>query len=64
MRKRLKKWLIERFFPAEAKLEIESLRQQLAEKEAEIERLEAYIDGLETGLRAQRRMVIHNEVKK
>lgn len=58
--KRIKQWLFERFYPAVAKEEIARLRQELAAKDAELERLNAYIDGLEAGVRAQRRIVIHN----
>lgn len=61
---RLKRWLFERYFPAEAKEAIELLREQLREKNREIIMLNAYIDGLEAGLRAQRRVTIHNEVSK
>lgn len=61
---KLKKWLIERYFPAEAKLQIARLEREIFEKDAEIASLHAYIDGLEFGMRAQRRIVVHNEVKK
>ena len=61
---RVKKWLFERYFPAEAKEEIAKLEREIIDKDAEIERLNTYIDGLRDGYRAQRRMVIHNEVKK
>lgn len=69
MMKRIKQWLIERFLPVWAKetvlaenkrlmLECEDLRQQLT-------RQAAYINGLEAGIRAQRRIVINTgEVKK
>ena len=62
--KRIKRWLLERFFPAVAKEEIALLRHNLAESHTEIVRLTAYIDGLETGIKAQRRVTIRNEVKK
>lgn len=62
--RKLKKWLIERYFPAEAKVQIARLEREIFEKDAEIASLHAYIDGLEFGMRAQRRMVIHNEVSK
>lgn len=61
---RLKKWIFERFYPAMAKVEIAQLQQKIMEKDAEIARLNAYLDGLEDGMRAQRRIVINNEVKK
>lgn len=58
--KRLKKWLFERFYPAMAKEEIARLRREIIKKDAEIASLNAYIDGLEVGMRAQRRIVINN----
>ncbi len=61
---KLKKWLFERYFPAEAKQQIARLEREIISKDAEIASLHAYIDGLEFGMRAQRRMVIRNEVKK
>lgn len=62
--KRLKKWLFERFYPAVAKEEIARLRREIISKDAEIASLNAYIDGLESGMRAQRRIVINNGVTK
>lgn len=56
--------MLERFFPAVAKEEIAALRRELDERDAEIERLMAYIDGYEAGVKAQRRVTIRNEVKK
>lgn len=61
---RIKKWLFERFYPAAAKVEIAQLRQEIIERDAEIARLNAYLDGLEDGIRAQRRIVINNGVTK
>lgn len=58
--KRLKKWLFERFYPAVAKEEIARLQREIIRKDAEIASLNAYIDGLEVGMRAQRRIVINN----
>ena len=55
-----KRWLIDRFYPAVAKEEIARLRQKLQERNAEIDRLNAYIDGLEDGRRALSRIVINN----
>lgn len=57
---RLKRWLLERYFPAEAKETIARLQREIVQKDAEIASLNAYIDGLETGIRAQRRIVINN----
>lgn len=65
--KRLKTWLLERFLPAWAKdsvyQENKQLLAQLERQKQEIRELNAYIDGLETGLRALRRVTIQNEVK-
>jgi hypothetical protein len=60
----MKRWLFERFFPAVAKEEIATLRRVIKTKDDEIERLCAYIEGLETGIKAQRRVTIRNEVNK
>lgn len=66
--KRIKEWLINKFLPAWAKdslyKEIQALRERIAEQDAEIMKLNAYISGLEVGLRAQRRVIINNEVSK
>ncbi len=66
--RKLRTWLLERFLPAWAKdtvyRENQVLRAKLAEKEQEIQQLNAYIDGLETGLRSSRqRIVIQSGVK-
>ena len=57
---RIKRWLIERYFPAEAKEIIARLQREIVQKDAEIASLNSYIDGLEFGMRAQRRIVINN----
>lgn len=62
--RRLTKWLFERYFPAVAKETIAKLEQEIARKDAEIAQLHSYIDGLEFGMRAQRRITINNEVTK
>lgn len=62
--KKIKRWLLERFFPAVAKEEIAVLRREIEKRDAEIERLTAYINGYESGVKAQRRVTIRNEVKK
>ena len=66
--RRLKKWLLETFLPAWAKdsvyYENRMLRAKLERKEQEIKELNAYIDGLELGIRSMRRIVIQNEVKR
>lgn len=61
----IRRWLFERYFPAAAKVEIEGLRNEIVKRDAEIVRLNAYLDGLEDGIRSQRgRVVIKNEVAK
>ena len=58
----MRTWLLERLLPAWAKdsvyRENMELLARLERQEQEIQRLNAYIDGLETGLRAMRRVVI------
>lgn len=67
--KRIKKWFLDRFLPMWAKETVladnRNLQRQLVALEQKLEQKEAYIAGLETGLRAQRRIIIHNgEVRK
>lgn len=61
---KIKNWLICRILPLWAREEllgeIDRLRQQNAALTARIEKLNAYIDGLETGMRSRSRIVIHN----
>ena len=69
MIRRIKRWLIERILPVWAReelmAEIERLKESNRQLAAECDRLNAYIEGLETGIRAQRRIIINNgEVKK
>lgn len=65
--RRIREWLLERFLPAWAKdsvyRENEILREKLAERDREIRKLNAYIEGMETALRATRRIVIQNGVR-
>lgn len=62
--KRFRKWLLERFLPTWAKESVykenAALRERIATQQREIERLNAYIDGLEAGIKSQRRIVINN----
>lgn len=63
MIKRIKQWLINRFLPAWAKETLlreyeKLLRENLALK-AKINEQDAYIDGLEAGIRNQRRIIIN-----
>lgn len=64
---KLEIWLLERFLPAWAKdtvyQENKRLLAQLERQKQEIRELHAYIDGLEAGLRALRRVTIRNEVR-
>lgn len=59
----MKKWLLDRFLPMWAKETVLSdnrrLKRQLRAAEKENERLQAYIQGLETGIRAAKRITIH-----
>lgn len=62
MIKKFKRWLIDTYLPAYAKQELlETYEKQLKRNEElkrENERLNAYIDGLEAGIKAQRRIII------
>lgn len=64
--KKLKKWLFERFLPAYCKENMletnDKLVALIAEQKAEIDRLQAYISGLERAMRT--RITIKNEVSK
>jgi len=63
---KLRTWLLERFLPAWAKdsvyQENRKLLAQLERRDRELRELNAYVDGLETGLRSLRRIAITNEV--
>lgn len=65
---KFKRWLCEKFLPAWCRDEMLSANRELAgaadDLRRENERLKAYINGLENAMRAQRRIVIRNEVKK
>lgn len=62
--KKIKKWFLDQFLPMWAKETVladnKSLQRRVAELEQKLQLKEAYIAGLETGMRAQRRIVIHN----
>lgn len=64
---RIKRWLIERWLPTWAR---EEMIDELRRRQAEINdlrehnaRLQAYIDGLEAGIRAQRRIIINTNTQ-
>lgn len=60
--RKFKRWLIERFLPVWAKETIlkenESLRELVADLRQQVGALNSYIDGLEAGIKAQRRIII------
>ena len=64
---KIKTWLLERFLPAWAKdtvyQENKRLLALVERQKQEIRELHAYVDGLEAGLRALRRVTIRNEVR-
>lgn len=67
--KKIRNWIINQVLPIWAKASLqaenEQLRRENAQLRAKVNELNAYIDGLETGIRAQRRIIINaGEVKK
>lgn len=62
--KKIKRWLIERILPVWAReqllAEIRQLEEKNLQQRTEIRQLEAYIDGLEAGIKSQRRIIINN----
>lgn len=62
--KAFKLWLVNKILPIWAKAElmrqIQDLQKKVREQEVKIRELNAYADGLEMGLRSQRRIVINN----
>lgn len=62
-----RRWLYEVFFPRWANESIIRENKQLRAKNTEllenVQRLKAYIDGFEDGIRSQRRIIINNNVK-
>lgn len=65
---RLKHWLCNKFLPAYCRdgltEENVALRAEVERQKQKIDRLNAYIDGMETALRYQRRITVRNEVKR
>jgi hypothetical protein len=69
MIRKIKKWFWDRFLPMWAKETLLTdnriLQREVENLRAEIEKKDAYIRGLENGIKAQRRIVINtSEVKK
>ena len=62
--RRFRVWLRETFLPVWAKESLLKENQTLLEKnkalQNELDRLHAYVDGLETGVRSHRRIIINN----
>lgn len=58
--RKMKEWFWRRFLPEWARDQLlrenAALRSQLEKKEREIERLEAYIQGMQAGVRARNRL--------
>ena len=63
MFKRIKKWFLDHFLPMWAKETVlddnRRLQREVVALEQELQRKEAYIAGLEDGIRAQRRIIIN-----
>lgn len=67
--KKIKRWLIERILPVWAREQLFSEIRRLEEDNSALRKqlvaLEAYADGLEAGIKSQRRIIINTgEVKK
>ena len=66
--KKIKRWLIERVLPVCAREQLLAEIRRLEEKNRQLreenKQLGSYIDGLETGIKSQRRIIINTgEVK-
>lgn len=63
--KKLRQWLVSRFLPVLAREALEAENRRLRAKVLALEeknaRLSAYLDGLETGIRAQKKIVIYGK---
>ena len=62
--KKIKWWFISKFLPAWAKetmlKEYEKVLMENAALKARLKEQEAYIEGIETGIKSQRRIIINN----
>lgn len=67
MIRKIKQWFCDRFLPMWAKKTVLADNRNLQRKVEELEQknreLEAYIDGLQTGIRGMRRIVINHSGK-
>ena len=61
--KKIRSWLIDKFLPAWAKDSVleenRRLQSEIVRLQATIAERDAYIDGLERGIRSQRRIIIN-----
>lgn len=70
MLKRIKSWFLERFLPMWAKetvfTENKRLMQRVSELQQKLEKQNAYIEGLEAGMKSHRRVIVntYSEEKK
>ena len=67
MIKKIRNWLFDRFLPMWAKETVladnRTLKRKVDELEQKNRELQAYIDGLQAGIRGMRRIVINNSGK-
>lgn len=65
---RLKRWLYNKFLPAWCKDDLlernAALVETVEEQRKKIDRLNAYIGGMEAAMRYQRRVTVRNEVRR
>lgn len=63
MIKKIKNWIIHRFLPVVARemlvTDNKRLREEVRRCHEEVEQLKSYVAGLETGFKAQRRIIIN-----
>lgn len=63
---KVKQWLVERFLPEWCRQELLAENARLAAEvlrlQRQVEQRQAYIDGMDTALRAMRKVIIKNEV--